>query len=107
MDSYYVRTNLRKALEECDGYALGKVEKSLQLTEGQRIDDSTHRPKITYRLLESRMEGTEANYLYQVLIEPEKMVPIRKKTLLKMREREGGRWKVTQFSDYEMESDVP
>lgn len=110
IDHYYVQTDLRLALEDCDGYAREKVRKSLQLTEGQLIDASTHHPKISYKLVESRVDGPEANYLYQVQIEPEKMKPIRKKTFLKLRERggsAGGGWKVTQFSDYDMEVEVP
>jgi hypothetical protein len=103
MDNYYVATDLRSALEIVDGYALEKIKKSLELIEGQRIDASTHRPKISYTLLESRVEGTEADYLFQVVIEPEKIGPLRKKTLLKIREREKGVWKVTQFSDFDTE----
>lgn len=105
MDNYYVKTDLRSASENADGFALEKIKKSLELTEGQAIDAAAHHPKISFSLLESRIDGIgggEASYLFLVLIEPEKMSPVKKKTLVKVRERERGTWKVTQFSDYEM-----
>jgi hypothetical protein len=102
MDHYYVETNLPLALEDTDGYAMEKIRKSVQLTEGQVLDASAHRPKITYNLLESRIGGDEADFLFQVVIEPKKMSPIRKKTLVKIRQRKEGEWKVTQFSDHDM-----
>lgn len=103
MDHYYVRTNLRLALEDTDGIARQKVAGSIQLTEGQAIDDSTRRPDISWRLVESRVEGQEADYLYELEIRPPGLAAIRKKTRLKVREREKGVWKVTQFSDYDHE----
>jgi hypothetical protein len=99
MDHYYVRTDLRLAQEDCDGLAHQKVEESLRLTEGQSVDSTTRRPRISYRLLESHSEGKESNYLYGIRIEGERMETLHKKTLLKLRERDNGVWKVTQFSD--------
>lgn len=103
MDHYYVQTNLKLALEDTDGFARQKVSGSLQLTEGQAVDESTRRPAISYRLVESRVDGPEADYLYELQIQPSGLEAIRKKTRLKVREREGGEWKVTQFSDYDHE----
>lgn len=105
MQHYYVDTDLRQALSDADGYAREKIHGSVKLTEGQTIDASAHRPKISVSLLESTVEGPEASYLFQVEVRPEKMNAIRKKTLLKVREREGGAWKVTQFVDFEMEKE--
>lgn len=99
MDHYYVRTDLQRAQEDCDGLARQKVEESIRLTEGQSVDVTTRRPKISFHLLESHVEGKESNYLYGIRIEAERMETIHKKTLLKLRERDRGVWKVTQFSD--------
>lgn len=101
MDRYYVATDLKGALDLTDGLAREKVQGSLQLTEGQAMDASTHHPKIEYKLLDGTVNGPEASYLYLVTIRPSKMEPIQKKTLLRVRQREGGDWKVTQFSDHD------
>lgn len=99
MDHYYVRTDLQKAQEDCDGLARQKVEESIRLTEGQLVDVTTRRPKIFYKLLESRIDGPEASYLYEVEIRPDGMKELRRKTRLRARERGEGVWKITQFSD--------
>ena len=104
-DHYYVKTDLKLVAEECDGYALERVRESLRLTDRQVVDRTTHRPKISYHLVNSSLkglgEGPEATYLFEVLIEPEKVKAITKKTRLKLRERKDGKWKVTQFSDHD------
>lgn len=101
MEHYYVKADLKSVVEVSDGYALERVRESLRLTEGQGIDRTTHRPKISYRLVNSSQDGLQATYLFEVLIEPEKVKAITRKTRLKLREREAGKWKVTQFSDHE------
>lgn len=102
MDAYYVTTDLKQAAGVADGLALEKVQSSLALTQGQVVDRLTHRPAIAYRLLEGHQEGSEADYLFRVKIEPPGFRPVMKKSRIKVREREG-RWRVTQFADYEME----
>lgn len=103
MDHYYVRTDLQRAQEDCDGLARQKVEESIRLTEGQSVDVTTRRPKISFHLLESRIDGPEASYLYEVEIRPDGVKELRRKTRLKVRERGEGVWKITQFSDQDDE----
>lgn len=99
MDHYYVATDLNAAQKDADGLALERVKTSLQLTEGQKIDAQTNRPKIRYVLISSEVDGSEANYSFNLTIEPKEVSSIQKKTVLKLRERQAGGWKVTQFSD--------
>ncbi|MBI3541309.1 MAG: hypothetical protein HY073_04135 [Deltaproteobacteria bacterium] len=102
MDLYYVKADLAAALGSTDGYAHQKLQEGIQLTEGQAIAETTHHPKIQVSLLESHQEQGEADYLFHVVIEPTKASSIQKKVMLKVREREGA-WRVTQFSDYDLE----
>ena len=105
MESYYVKTDLSAALLESDGIAADKIRKSLVLTEGQDIDAETHRPKISFKKIQSQEEKSEAGYLYEVTIQPvSSSVPLKKTTSLKLRQKEGSLWKVTQFIDIDTET---
>ncbi len=100
VEAYYVETNLKAAEQWSDGLAREKIRQGLELTQGQAITRSTHRPDITTTLLTGSVSGSEAEYLFRVEIRPPEVSPMVKKTRIKVRERDG-LWKVTQFSDFE------
>lgn len=102
MDYYYVRTDLVGAQQYADGLALEKVRTSIQLTSEQAVDSKTRRPKIRYKLAGSEVSGDEADYLFDLTIEPKESDPIQKRTSLKVRKRPDGTWKVTQFADQDL-----
>ena len=104
METYYVQANLPAAIVLTDGTALDKLQKGVLLTEGVTKESSDHHPTVSYQMIESRDDGPEAVYFFLVNFRPDKAGAVRKKTLIKVRERPKDTWKVTQFSDYEMEA---
>lgn len=104
MQQYYVQTDLKKAQESADGLALDKIKNSILLTQGMTVDASAFHPMISFKLLESKIDGSESDFIYKVTIKPKEVALILKKTRLKVRKRENGIWKVTQFTDYPFDS---
>ena len=51
VDQHYVNFDLQKAKAYAVSLALDKVNEEIRLTAGQKIDASTQKPKINYRLL--------------------------------------------------------
>jgi hypothetical protein len=101
MDAYYVKADLGVAELFVDGLALERVKNSLALREGLSVDGAAHQPKVRFELLETRQGADEAEFIYKVEFRPEKADPVRKKTRVKVRLREG-LWKVTQFTDHDL-----
>ena len=58
VDQHYVNFDLQKAKAYTVSLALDKVNEEIRLTAGQKIDASTQKPKINYRLLEKK-EGEQ------------------------------------------------
>ncbi len=101
MEAYYVKADLSAASSLSEGLALEKVKSSETLRQGLTIDASAHQPRVSFKLLEGKVEEATATYLYRIEIKPKEAVVIRKKTLLRIREKPVGSWKVTQFTDLE------
>ncbi|MBI2981277.1 MAG: hypothetical protein HYY44_03095 [Deltaproteobacteria bacterium] len=101
MEAYYVTADLQKAVPLASGLALEKIQSSLRLREGQAIDESTHRPRVSFKKTEGQVNGDEAVYLFLVTIAPPDFQPIKKQSRLRIRLQEGA-WKVTQFSDQDL-----
>mgnify|MGYP003693572471 CR=1 FL=1 len=59
VDQHYVNFDLQKAKAYTVSLALDKVNEEIRLTAGQKIDASTQKPKINYRLLEKKRENNE------------------------------------------------
>ncbi len=104
MQQYYVQTDLKKAEDDADGLALDKIKSSILLTQGMTVDASVFHPTISFKLLDSKTDEKESDFIYKVTIKPKEVARILKKTRLKVRERENGVWKVTQFTDYPFDS---
>jgi len=107
MDAYYVQADLKQAATYADSLALEKVTTDAQLRDGQAIDASTHHPRISFKLIEEKVEGPSASYFYLLSFKPESGIKTEKKALLRVRERDGGVWKVTQFTDFDAGQETP
>ncbi len=106
MDAYYVKADLQGAQRYCDGVALEKVQADAQLRDGLTIDKSAHHPRVTFKPLDAetaQVSSDEAIFFYKVVVKPEMASEIEKKTRVKVRQREGNVWKVTQFSDVDLQ----
>ncbi|MBI2082944.1 MAG: hypothetical protein HYT76_05190 [Deltaproteobacteria bacterium] len=101
MEAYYVSADLQRAEQLASGLALEKIQSSVQLREGQTIDETTRRPEVSFKKIEGQVNGDEAVYLFLVTISPSDFQPIKKQSRLRIRLQEGV-WKVTQFSDQDL-----
>ncbi|MBI2500648.1 MAG: hypothetical protein HYW02_04110 [Deltaproteobacteria bacterium] len=101
-NAYYQRIDLEQAEKLTDGLARDKVEKGLLLTRGQTIDSTTRPPEVKIKLLQGDRKGDEGVYLFLLQIQPDQFEEIRKEARIRVRLK-GGEWKVTQFSEHEIE----
>jgi len=98
VDQHYVNIDLQKAKAYTVSVALEKINEELRLTAGQKIDASTHKPKINYRLLEKREGNRRASYFYEGTIQSDDGTTFTRKWLVTAR-KEGNRWLVSNFSE--------
>ncbi|HEX5036442.1 MAG TPA: hypothetical protein VFX30_04730 [bacterium] len=101
MDAYYVDADLKKAAEFSDSLALEKVSAGMNLRDGLTIDEAAHHPKIHYKLEKATAGSDQAEFLFDVEFHPEKAEAFHKSSRIVVRLRDGGLWKVTQFSDHD------
>lgn len=100
VDQHYVHIDLEKAKQYTVGLALAKINEELRLTAGQLIDASTRKPKINYRLLEKKESERRASFLYEGTIRAEDAPEFKRRWLVLAR-KEGNRWMVSNFSEFD------
>lgn len=100
VDEHYVTIDLEAAKRLCSGVAARKVEKELALTRGQAIDETTRKPKVHYRLQESRGGDDSPVFVFEGTIEVEDGGTFQRKWLVTTG-RDGGSWKVSNFEEFE------
>lgn len=99
VDQHYVYIDLETAKQYCVGLALHKINEEIRLTAGQVIDASTRKPKIYYRLLERKEEEQRASFLYEGTIRAQDAPEFTRRWLIIAR-KEGGQWRVSNFTEY-------
>lgn len=99
VDQHYVYIDLKTAKQYCVGLALHKINEEIRLTAGQVIDASTRKPKIYYRLLERKEEEQRASFLYEGTIRAQDAPEFTRRWLI-MARKEGGQWRVSNFTEY-------
>lgn len=99
VDQHYVNIDLQKAKAYTVSVAAEKINEEIRLTAGQKIDASTHKPKIIYQLLEKREGGDRASYLYEGTIQSDDGTAFTRKWLVTAR-KEGNQWRVSNFSEF-------
>ena len=99
IDQYYVQINLAGAQLFCTGLAREKIEEQVRLTQGQPIDESTRKPWVRYKLLETREETADhASYLFEGMVHVAGADGLTPKWLVSLR-RDGDAWKVSNFTE--------
>jgi hypothetical protein len=78
--------------------ALQKINEEIRLTAGHKIDASTQKPKINYRLLEKKEGENRASYLYEGLVNSDDGHSFTRKWLIVAR-KEGALWRVSNFTE--------
>ncbi len=99
VDQHYVYIDLKVAKQYCVGLALHKINEEIRLTAGQVIDTSTRKPKIYYRLIERKEEEQRASFLYEGTIRAQDAPEFTRRWLIIAR-KEGGQWRVSNFTEY-------
>ena len=100
VDQHYVEINLAAAKPFCTGLALKKVEDEQRLTAGQPIDESTRKPSVHYRLVETKEDGDTATFVYEGTIRVEDAGKFMRKWMITTR-RTGERWMVSNFEEFD------
>ena len=102
LDAHYVDIDLERAKGLVDGLARDKIDKEIQLTEGQEISGETLRPHVGYKLQRADEKGELAVYAYELTIRAPGSDPFRKLVTLTVRDTKDV-WAVTNYA----ESDLP
>jgi len=98
LDAHYVDIDLEAARPLCVGLALDKLDKEVELTRDAKIDAETRKPRITYRIEESRDGPDRAQYAYVLEIHPDGADIFRKLVVLTLR-NESGAWRVSNYTE--------
>ena len=98
VDQHYVNVDLQKAKTYAVSLALDKVNEEIRLTTGQRIDASTQKPKINYRLLEKKDGERRASFLYEGTIQSDDGSSFTRKWLITTR-KDSDQWRVSNFTE--------
>jgi hypothetical protein len=98
VDQHYVHINLPKAKALTVSIALHKVNEEIRLTDGQKVDASTQKPRVHYTLLEKKESAERASFLYEGTIQSNDGTSFTRKWLINAR-REGNQWRVSNFTE--------
>jgi len=98
LDAHYVDIDLEAARPLCTGLALDKLEKEVALTRDAAIDAETRKPRVTYRVEESRDGSDRAQYAYVLEIRPDGADIFQKLVLLSLRHEADG-WRISNYTE--------
>lgn len=98
VDQHYVHIDLQKAKAYTVSLALDKINEEIRLIAGQKIDASTDKPKIDYRLLEKKEGERRASFLYEGMIHSDDGSSFTRKWLIATR-KEADQWRVSNFTE--------
>jgi hypothetical protein len=98
VDHHYVRIDLPKAKTLAISLALHKVNEEIRLTDGQKIDASTQKPRVHYTLVEKKEGPERSSFLYEGTIQSDDGTSFTRKWLISAR-KEGNHWRVSNFTE--------
>jgi hypothetical protein len=98
LDHHYVTFDLHKAKDFTVGLAEAKVDDSIRLTAGHKIDASTQKPRVNYRLLEKKEGERRASFLYEGTIRSDDGTSFTRKWLIATR-KDDDHWRVSNFTE--------
>jgi len=100
VDEHYVQINLEAAKQFCAGVARKKVEDEQRLIGDQRIDESTRKPSVHYKLIDQKADGDHATFIYEGTIRVEDAGSFTRKWMVTTRQ-DGQEWKVSNFEEFD------
>lgn len=100
IDQYYVAIDIRAAEPFCTGLALDKLRAEIKTLDGQKIDASTRKPRVHYKLITERGTTDHVQFLFRATIEVPDNGTFNRNLLITAR-KTADTWKVSNFEDYE------
>jgi hypothetical protein len=100
IDQYYVAIDVKAAEPLCTGLALDKLHKEIETLAGQKIDASTRKPSVHYKLTAERDAPDHVQFVFRLTIDVPDGGTFNRNLLIAAR-KEAGTWKVSNFDDYE------
>jgi predicted small secreted protein len=98
VDQHYVNFDLQQAKSYAVSVALAKVDEEIRLTAGQKIDASTQKPRVNYKLLEKNENDNRSTYLFEGKIQSDDGTSFTRKWLIAAR-KDNNRWRVSNFTE--------
>jgi hypothetical protein len=98
VDHHYVRIDLPKAKALVTSLALQKLNEEIRLTDGQKIDASTQKPRVHYTLIEKTEGAERSSFLYEGTIQSDDGTSFTRKWLINAR-KQGNQWRVSNFTE--------
>ena len=98
VDQRYVHIDLPKAKTLAVSVALHKINEEIRLTDGQKIDASTQKPRVHYALLEKKEGPERSSFLFEGTIQSDDGTSFTRKWLINAR-KEGNHWRVSNFTE--------
>lgn len=96
----YIAIDLSATAPLCTGLALDKIHEEMKLTAGQKIDETTRKPLVHYKLKAERDGDDHVQYLFRATIDVPDGGSFQKNWMITAR-KEGSVWKVSNFSEYD------
>jgi len=100
VDQYYVAIDLKAAEPFCIGLALDKLHREIQMIGGQKIDASTQKPVVHYKLIAERDGADHVEFLFRATIDVPDDGAFNRNLLITAR-KTADTWKVSNFDDYQ------
>lgn len=98
VDQRYVLIHAAGAKALTTGLARSKIEKEERLSEGQHIDQSTRKPSVRYKLLDTQGGSEQPTFVFEGTIYVDDDESFTRKWLVTTRKEEGA-WKVSNFDE--------
>ena len=98
--AHYMAIDLKAAEPLCTGLALDKLHEEMRLTEGQRIDETTRKPIVHYKLTAKRENPDHIEYLFRATIDVPDGGSFEKNWMITAR-KQADTWKISNFSEYD------
>jgi hypothetical protein len=98
--AHYMAIDLKSTETLCTGLALDKIHEEERLTAGQKIDESTRKPVIHYKLKAERDAPDHIEYLFRATIDVPDGGSFEKNWMITAR-KEGSIWKISNFNEYD------
>ncbi|HEY6419967.1 MAG TPA: hypothetical protein VIX59_13265 [Candidatus Binataceae bacterium] len=96
----YVAIDLNATEKLCTGVALDQVHQEMKLIAGQKIDDTTRKPVVHYKLKAERDAVDHIQYVFRATIDVPDGGSFEKNLMITAR-KEGNTWKVSNFLEYD------